>query len=90
MKDNEGHNARWHATGECKEILANVEECTACKDLFEAAEKGCEDCCKRLIGEARQTRNDVKLDKWADSGSLTALMVASFCGKTACVRILAK
>ena len=37
MLDKDGHNARWHAIGGCKEMLAKVEECTCCRDLFEAA-----------------------------------------------------
>ena len=48
MKDNDGHNARWHATGECKEILAAVEDCQ-CKDLFDAAHYGCEKHCREYI-----------------------------------------
>ena len=42
--DNEGHNARWHAVGECCDILSKVEPC-ACKDLFDAAHYGCEEHC---------------------------------------------
>ena len=47
--DNNGHNAWWHAADECKEVLAVEDEC-ACKNLFEAAEKGCDKCCKKYIG----------------------------------------
>ena len=49
MKDKNGHDAWWHATGKCKEILIQ-DKCTCSKDLFDAAEKGCEDCCRKYIG----------------------------------------
>jgi len=45
IKDKNGHDARWYATGECREILAKVEECVECKDLFDAAKNGCEEHC---------------------------------------------
>jgi len=48
MVDKDGHNARWHAAGECCSILANAELC-ACKDLFDAAHYGCEEHCREYL-----------------------------------------
>ena len=49
MLDSDGHNARWHAAGECCEMLAKVESC-ACKDLLDAVHYGCEEHCRKYIG----------------------------------------
>ena len=72
-----------------------MEEQTACQcggasDLFDAAKKGCEDCCRRMSGQARQTRDDIHFYEWNDRKNRTALMVAAYHGKTECVRILAE
>ena len=50
MFDSNGHNAKWYAAGECKETLAVEEECLCSNDLFDAAEKGCAECCRKFIG----------------------------------------
>ena len=88
MLDNDGHNARWHAIGGCKEILANVEECMDCKDLFDAVDRGCEKCCKGFIDQAGTTTDDIYLGGMLCKGR-TALMVAAYHGKTECVKTLA-
>ena len=106
MLDKDGHNARWHAIGGCKEILAKVEECTDCTSLLEAAEKGCESCCRRLVWQADDAKDVVDADGHGASESssqqsfaayrhnvpryYTALMVAAHYGHTGCVRILAE
>ena len=88
LRDANGHNARWHAAAECKGILAKAEECS-CKDLFEAAESGCEEGCRKFASEAGKTRDGVHIINWADAGARTALMVAAFNGHAGCVRLLA-
>ena len=64
--------------------------CTCSGNLFEAAEKGCEDCCRRMIGQAGKTRDDVQLDGLQGRKSRTALMVAAFYGNAECVQLLAE
>ena len=59
-------------------------------DLFDAAKKGCDDCCRRMSGQAGKTRDDIHFDGLTDQKNRTALMVAAFYGKTGCVRILAE
>ena len=62
MKDNYGCTAKYYATAKCAEFLAQFPEesvdqsnesgenqCVCSNDLFEAAKKGCEACCRRLI-----------------------------------------
>ena len=63
--------------------------CTCSDDLFEAAEKGCEVCCRRMVSQAGKTRDDIQLE-WHIKKNRTTLMVAAFYGKTECVRILAE
>ena len=88
MKDNNGHNARWHATDECKELLAKEEECTCSKDLFEAAENGCDKCCRKYINQAGKTKTH-KIKNTEYKG-VTALMLAATNGYTKCVELLAE
>ena len=76
LTDSDGRNARWYATGACKEALL-VERCT-CRSLFDAVQYGCEEHCRKFIGEAGAS-NDGK----------TALMRAAEIGSLGCVRILA-
>jgi len=106
MLDKDGHNARWHAIGWCKEMLAKVEECMDCTSLLEAAEKGCESCCRRLVWQADDAKDVVDADGHGASESssqqsfaayrhnvpryYTALMVAAQHGYARCVRILAE
>ena len=87
--DNEGRNVRWHAADECCQLLARAVPC-ACKDLFDAARYGCEECCLKFIDQAGRTRNDIMLNGWSICCDRTALMVAARYGKTECVRILAE
>ena len=49
MLDKDGRNARWHAAGECCEMLAKVEPC-ACKDLLDAVHYGCDEHCMKFVG----------------------------------------
>jgi len=76
MLDKDGHNARWHATGECKELLAVEDECACAKDLFESAEKGCEEHCMKFINQAGQTKA-YKIGN-TEYKEATALMVAAY------------
>ena len=89
MKDNNGHDANWYAGDKSKEG-ERVQDGQCCKDLFDAAKKGCEKCCRRYIGQARRTRDDIRFNGLGSETNRTALMVAAFYGKTGCVRILAE
>ncbi len=84
MADAAGKTAADYAAGgDCLVLLGQE---SRCRDLFEAAQKGCEGCCRRLIGQTGQTR-----DIHSDSGGAknrTALMVAAERGRTECVRVL--
>ena len=51
MKNKDGRTAKSIASSnkDCYDYLSQFpEECT-CKDLFEAAQKGCEKCCRKFI-----------------------------------------
>ena len=84
MADAAGKTAADYAAGgDCLVLLGQE---SRCRDLFEAAQKGCEGCCRRLIGQAGQTR-DIHLDS-GGAKNRTALMVAAERGRTECVRVL--
>jgi len=102
MEDGSGGTALWYAVQgqreECCGVLERVAgekrelgcRCGGARDLFEAAERGCCGCCRRTIGEAGRTRDDISLNGFGTYRHRTALMVAANNGKTGCVRILAK
>ena len=59
------------------------------KNLFDAAYHGCSACCRRLIGEAGRTKNDISYSGWYETKKkITALMVAVRYGSNGCARIL--
>ena len=58
--------------------------------MFDAATKGCEERCKRMIDQAGKVRSDVELDGWGNRNGVTPLIVAAFYGKTHCVKVLAE
>ena len=66
-----------------------MEPCT-CRDLFDAAEKGCEEHCREYLDQAGQTRDGIWLKGWGTKNNRTALMVAANYGNTECVRVLAQ
>ena len=99
MADDNGLTAKCYASSHkkrgCAEYLSRFpEECIdtscMCKNLFDAAEKGCEQCCRRFSRQAGRTTDIIAFDGWNIEKNRTALMVAAYYGKAECVKLLAE
>ena len=89
----EERDSSFSADGEADGRLTTSQKmpCTCgARDLFDAAKKGCDKCCRAFIDQARKTRDDIDLGWWGTSKNRTALMVAAYYGNAECVRVLAE